>query len=67
MTTPVKDEPITQPVPIPSPAPTTKELLDWEAGVEVPPHRPQRRIYVQLRDLGRDKPQPIEFPEGDAA
>lgn len=67
MTTPASDDPITRQAPVPSPTPTTEELLDWDAGVENPPQRPRRRIHVQLRDLGRDKPQPIEIVDGDAA
>ena len=68
MTRPAIGDPITrQAPPEPSPPPTTDELLDWEAGVENPSQRPVRRIYVQVRDLGRDKPQPIEIVDGDAA
>lgn len=41
------------------------EVLDWDAGIEVAPLRPTRRIKVRLRDLGRDKPLPIEDPHDD--
>ena len=57
-------------VPSPSPAKSPRapldinqeEILDWDAGIEVAPLRPTRRIKVRLRDLGRDKPLPIEDP-----
>lgn len=42
-----------------------EEVLDWDAGIEVAPLRPTRRIKVRLRDLGRDKPLPIEDPHDD--
>ena len=48
------------------PTPSTPdELLDWDACIEVAPPRPTRRIQVRLRDLGRDKPQPIEIADAD--
>ena len=57
-------------VPSPSPAKLPQipvdidpdDVLDWDAGIEVAPLRPTRRIKVRLRDLGRDKPLPIEDP-----
>jgi hypothetical protein len=42
-----------------------EEVLDWDAGIETAPPRPTRRIKVRLRDLGRDKPLPIEDPYDD--
>ncbi len=42
-----------------------EEVLDWEAGIEVAPLRPTRRIKVRLRDLGRDKPLPVDDPRDD--
>lgn len=47
------------------PAVEPEELLDWDACIEVDPPRPTRRIRVTLRDLGRDKPLPVEDPRND--
>ena len=57
----------------PSPATTPRvpvdiipeEVLDWDACIEAAPPRPTRRIKVRLRDLGRDKPLPVEDPHSD--
>lgn len=57
-TTPAKSLPI-------PPAVEPEELLDWDACIEVDPPRPTRRIQVTLRDLGRDKPLPVEDPRND--
>ena len=44
-----------------------EEILDWDACIEAAPPRPTRRIRVTLRDLGRDKPLPVEAPRNDVS
>lgn len=38
-----------------------EEILDWDTCIEVAPPRPTRRIQVTLRDMGRDKPLPVDI------
>jgi hypothetical protein len=38
------------------------DVLDWDNLIPVAPARPNGRIKVRIKNLGRDRPQPAEDP-----